>query len=66
MIPDGAGDRFAELRLDAEHAQRKLQLYRARAYGLRAVSATRMRELERHAEATAARLKAAQDADRVR
>lgn len=51
--------------MDADHARHKVQLYRARAYGLRAVSETRMRELERQADAAAARLRAAEDADRV-
>ena len=65
MTPEHAGDRFAELRMDADHARRKLQLYRARAYGLRAVSATRMRELVRQADDAAARLQVAEDADRA-
>ena len=65
MTPEGAGDRLAEMRMDADHTRRKVQLYRARAYGLRPVSATRMRELERQAEAATARLKAAEDGHRA-
>jgi hypothetical protein len=51
--------RLAELRMEADHARRRLDLYRARAYGLRPVSHSRMRELERQAESAAARLSAA-------
>ena len=51
--------RLADLRMEADHARRRLDLYRARAYGLRPVSHSRMRELERHAERAAARLSAA-------
>ena len=51
--------RLAELRMEADHARRRLDLYRARAYGLRHVSHSRMRELERHAEQATARLSAA-------
>ena len=40
----------------AEHARRRLDLYRARSYGMRPVSEARMRELERAAEAADARL----------
>jgi hypothetical protein len=58
----GGADRLAEMRMDADHARRRLQLYRARAYGLKPVSAVRMRELEREAEAAASRLRAAEDA----
>lgn len=63
MTTERQGDRLAEMRMDAEHSHRKLQLYRARAYGLRPVSATRMRELERLAESATARLKAAEVSD---
>jgi hypothetical protein len=52
-------DRLAELRMRAEHAQRRLDLYRARAYGLRPVSESRMRELEREAQSAVERLRAA-------
>jgi hypothetical protein len=45
--------------MQAEHAGRRLDLYRARAYGLRPVSHSRMRELERQAESATARLRTA-------
>jgi hypothetical protein len=45
--------------MQADHARRRLDLYRARAYGLRPVSHSRLRELERHAESATARLRAA-------
>ena len=66
MTSHGEGDPLAELRMDADHARDKLRLYRARAYGLRPISGVRMRELERQAEAAAARLTAAEDAQRPR
>lgn len=50
-------ERLAELRMQAEHARRRLDLYRARSYGMRPVSESRMRELEREAEAAEARLR---------
>ena len=59
QVPD---DRLPELRMRAEHAQRRLDLYRARAYGLRPVSESRMRDLEREVRSTEARLRAALDA----
>jgi hypothetical protein len=52
--------RLAQLRMEADHARRRLDLYRARAYGLRPVSHLRLRQLERQAESAAARLSAAQ------
>jgi hypothetical protein len=55
----GEADRFAELKMDADHTRRRVQLYRARAYGLKPVSAMRLRELERLADAAEARLNAA-------
>ena len=39
--------RLDELRMQAQHARQRYDLYKARAYGPRATSATRMRELER-------------------
>ena len=56
---DGQADRLTELRMQAEHARRRLDLYRARAYGLRPVSESRMRELEREAQSAEQRLRAA-------
>ena len=48
--------------MQAEHARRRLDLYRAKAYGLRPVNESRMRELEREAEAAEARLRHARQA----
>ena len=52
-------ERLTELRMQAEYARRRLDLYRARAYGMRPVSESRMRELERAAEAADSRLRQA-------
>jgi hypothetical protein len=51
--------RLDTLRMEAAHARRRLDLYRARAYGLRPVSEARMRELEREAASAASRWQAA-------
>jgi hypothetical protein len=51
-------DRTEELRELASYARRKRDLYRARTYGPRETSATRMRELERASDQADARLKA--------
>lgn len=51
-------DRTEELRELARYARRRRDLYRARSYGPRETSATRLRELEREAEQTQARLDA--------
>lgn len=44
------------LRAEARLAQQRLDLYRAKAYGMRATSPERMRELERRATAAQQRL----------
>ena len=54
-----AGD-LDELRAQALHARQRLDLYKARAYGMRPTSAVRMRELERAAERAAASLSTAE------
>ena len=51
-------DRTEELRELARYARRRRDLYRARTYGPRETSATRLRELEREAEQSEARLRA--------
>jgi hypothetical protein len=51
-------DRTEELRQLARHARQRRDLYRARTYGPRETSPARMRELEREAEQTEARLQA--------
>jgi hypothetical protein len=57
-MPADAYDRTDELRELAAHARRKRDLYRARTYGPRETSATRLRELERESDQADARLKA--------
>jgi len=57
MAPEES-DRTDELRDLARHARQKRDLYRARTYGSRATSETRMRELERAADQAEARLRA--------
>ncbi|MGZ4288838.1 MAG: hypothetical protein ACXVW5_32275 [Solirubrobacteraceae bacterium] len=55
-----SGGDLDELRAQALHARQRLDLYKARAYGMRATSSVRMRELERAAERAAATLSAAE------
>ena len=54
------GDAVARLRADARYARERRDLYRAKTYGPRATSPTRMRELEREYEAAAERLERAE------
>ena len=49
-------DAFEILRAEARLAQQRLDLYRAKAYGMRATSPERMRELEHRATAAGERL----------
>jgi hypothetical protein len=51
--------RLEELRAEAEHRRRKVDLYTAKSYGSRPTSPTRLRELVREADAAEARLAAA-------
>jgi hypothetical protein len=55
---DDPHDRTEELRELASYARRRRDLYRARSYGPRETSATRMRELERESDQAQARLEA--------
>lgn len=57
MEPD-----IEELRAEARYRREKHRLYRARAYGLRATSEARMKELERAADGAEARLERAEAA----
>jgi hypothetical protein len=57
-VPDH--DELARLKAEADHHRRRLELYRAKAYGMRPTSPVRMRELERQATGAADRLAAAQ------
>jgi hypothetical protein len=52
-------DRLQRLRAEAAHARARLDIYRAKAYGPRPTSPTRLRELERASAAAEARLRAA-------
>lgn len=47
---------LADLRADARYARERYDLYRAKVYGPRATSMTRLRELERAHQAADARL----------
>jgi hypothetical protein len=58
-----AGD-LDDLRAQALHARQRLDLYRARAYGMRPTSPVRMGELERAAERAASSLSAAESRER--
>ena len=53
-----------DLRAQAQHARQRYQLYKARVYGPRATSLTRLRELERAYEQAEARLRAAEAQER--
>ena len=53
-----------DLRAEAQHARQRYDLYKAKAYGQRPTSPTRMRELQRACEQTEARLRAAEAQER--
>jgi hypothetical protein len=53
--------RLEELRAQALHARQRYDLYKARAYGPRATSTARLRELERISAQAEAALQFAQD-----
>ena len=55
-----APDELAALRADARYARQRLDLYRAKSYGMHATSAERLRELERRATETLERLRFAE------
>lgn len=55
-----SGDHLENLRAEAQHARQRYQLYKAKAYGPRATSSARLRELERVSEQAEARLRAAE------
>jgi hypothetical protein len=59
-----AAQRLDELRAEARYARERFDLYKARAYGPRATSEVRMRELERICLGAEARLRAAVEAQR--
>jgi hypothetical protein len=53
-------DELAALRADARYATERLNLYRAKSYGMHATSAERLRELQRRADETLERLRFAE------
>jgi hypothetical protein len=53
-----------DLRAQAQHARQRYDLYKARAYGQRPTSPTRMREYQRACEQAEARLRAAEGQER--
>lgn len=55
-------ERIDELRADARYARERYDLYRAKLYGPRPTSMTRLRELERISAAADARLRHAEQA----
>ena len=55
-------DRIDDLRAEARFAQERYDLYRAKVYGSRPTSMTRLRELERISQAATARLRHAEQA----
>ena len=56
MALDSSANRMAELEADARYHRERLELYRAKAYGSRPTSPTRLRELQRAHEGAAERL----------
>jgi hypothetical protein len=53
-----------ELRVQAQYARQRYDLYKARAYGQRPTSPARMQELQRACEQAEARLRAAEAEER--
>lgn len=56
-------DHVADLRAEAHYARERFDLYRAKVYGSRPTSMTRLRELERISEAATERLRHAEQVD---
>jgi hypothetical protein len=54
-----------DLRAQAQHARQRYDLYKARVYGQRPTSPTRMRELQRACEQAEGRLRAAEAQERL-
>ena len=59
MTPDSPS--IQTLEAEARYARERYQLYRAKAYGPRATSEARLRELQRTSEGAEARLKRARE-----
>jgi hypothetical protein len=58
-------ERIEELREEARYRRERLQLYRARLYGVRAADRSRLAELQRAYDGAAARLARAEAAARA-
>jgi hypothetical protein len=61
-MPDRESGRLDQLRTEADYHRQRLDLYRAKLYGGRAVNMERLREFERAADSAAERLKQARAA----
>jgi hypothetical protein len=61
-MPDRESVRLDQLRTEAEYHRQRLDLYRAKLYGGRAVNMERLKEFERAADNAAARLQQARAA----
>jgi hypothetical protein len=61
-MPDRESVRLDQLRSEADYHRQRLDLYRAKLYGGRAVSMERLKEFQRASENAAARLEQAQAA----
>ena len=59
---DRETQRLEQLRAEARYHRQRLDLYRARLYGGRALSLARLEEFERASDAAAARLRQAREA----
>jgi hypothetical protein len=60
-MPDAEGRRLEQLRTEARYHRQRLDLYRARLYGGRALSVARLEEFQRAADAAADRLHQAEE-----
>ena len=58
-------EQLQDLRSRARHARQRFDLYKAKAYGPRPTSASRLRELQRECEAAEQRLQAAESERRA-
>jgi hypothetical protein len=61
-MTDSHGQRLEQLRAEARYHRQRLDLYRARLYGGRALSTARLEEFQRTSDAAAARLRHEQEA----
>jgi hypothetical protein len=61
-MTDQQGQRLEQLRAEARYHRQRLDLYRARLYGGRAVSPARLEEFQRASDEAAARLLRAEEA----